>query len=238
MSIKCIIVDDEPLAIKVIENHLQGFDDFEMVATCNDAIESFSHLKNESVDLMFLDINMSGISGIDFIKYLKEPPLIVITTAYREYAVESFELNVFDYLVKPISFPRFSKTISKVIEYFQTIKSPKVPLTKNIEEELYIFIKADKKMVKVYFTEILYVESLKDYVRIVTPSESYITHHNLGNFTALLPEDKFLRIHRSYTIALDKIKAVEGNNVEIERKKIPIGRNYQSEIKKQILNQS
>lgn len=231
MKIKCLIVDDEPLAINVIKNHLTAFDDLEVMGSCGDAVEAFNFIKAQPADLIFLDINMPELNGMEFIRSLEKPPLVIITTAYREYAVEGFELNVFDYLVKPISFPRFVKAVDKVLEHFQ-IKG-----SKGSDENDYIFIKVDKKIVKVYYNDILYVESLKDYVRVVTKTENHITHQNLGTFTASLPETQFIRIHRSYTISLDKIKALDGNDIEITNKKIPIGRNYQAEIKKRILGQ-
>ena len=231
MKIKCLIVDDEPLAINVIKRHLSGFEGFEVVACCEDAMEAYQVLKaHEDIQLMFLDINMPEVSGMDFIKSLDIKPLIVITTAYREYAVESFELDVFDYLVKPIALSRFIKTIEKVTEYLRAVT------TEDEQVIDYMFVKVDKKIVKVFFTEILYIESLKDYVRIVTSTENLITHHNLRSITKTLPQDKFIRIHRSYTIALDKIRSIEGNDVEISGKKLPIGRNYQKNIKKRILN--
>lgn len=231
MKVKCLIVDDEPLAINVIKSHLKSFENFEVTGSCGDAMEAFNFIKTYPIDLVFLDINMPELSGMDFIRNLEQAPLIIITTAYREFAVEGFELNVFDYLVKPISFPRFVKSIDKFLAY-SNIK------TDSESNEIdYAFIKVDKKIVKVFYNDILYIESLKDYVRIVTQAENYITHQNLGAFTASLPQAQFLRIHRSYTISLSKIKALDGNNIEIANKQIPIGRNYQVEIKKQILNQ-
>lgn len=232
MKIKCLIVDDEPLAINVIKRHLKGFDEFEVVATCNDAMEAFKVLKNTRIHLMFLDINMPELSGIDFIKGLDEKPLVVITTAYREFAVESFELDVFDYLVKPIALPRFVKTIDKAIDFYRLLNSSR---SKHNEANDYLFVKVDKKIVKVFFSDILYIESLKDYVRIVTQYENLITHHNLRSISRSLPADKFLRIHRSYTISIEKVRSLEGNNVQIQDKMIPIGRNYQKKIKKHIL---
>lgn len=233
MKVKCLIVDDEPLAINVIKNHIKSFTDFEVVSTCEDAMEAFHLLKKHSIDLIFLDINMPGLNGIELIKSLEQPPMVVITTAYREHAVEGFELNVFDYLIKPISLPRFVKTADKVMEHFQILKRA-LGIQKPPDSD-YLFIKVDKKIVKIFLSDILYVESLKDYVRIFTEAENFITHQNLGNFTASLPPDQFLRIHRSFTIALDKIKALVGNDVEIGNKKIPIGRNYQQDIRKRIL---
>lgn len=238
MKINCLIIDDEPLAANVIKNHLKSFPNIEVLATCQDALEAFRYLTKATstkVDVMFLDINMPEISGMDLIKRLDNKPLTVITTAYREFAVESFELDVFDYLVKPIAFERFAKTIQKAQEHFDIVNKISITEQQNDSEENSLFIKVDRKMVKVFFSDILYVESLKDYIRIVTTSENLITHSNLGNFTPHLPNDRFLRIHRSYTVALNRIKALEGNNVMIGSKSIPIGRNYQAETKRRIL---
>lgn len=234
MKIKCLIVDDEPLAINVIRRHLGSFEEFEVVDCCNDAMQAFQVLKKKDIHLMFLDINMPELSGIDFIKGLDTKPLVVITTAYREFAVESFELDVFDYLVKPIALPRFVKTMDKAMEYFRLLNSQP---SKHKENNDYLFIKVDKKMVKVFFSDILYIESLKDYVRVVTQYENFITHHNLRSISKSLPADKFIRIHRSYTVAIEKIRSLEGNNVGIQDKMLPIGRNYQKEIKKHILKE-
>lgn len=238
MKINCLIVDDEPLAANVIKSHLKNFPEIGVLATCQDALETFHYLTNcisNKVDLMFLDINMPEISGMQLIKRLDDKPLTVITTAYREFAVESFELDVFDYLVKPIAFDRFAKTIHKIQEHFDIANKISITNQQNDSEENSLFIKVDRKMVKVYFSDILYIESLKDYIRIVTTSENLITHSHLGNFIPNLPNDRFLRIHRSYAVALNRIKALEGNNVIIGSKSIPIGRNYQAETKRRIL---
>ncbi|GAA5042712.1 DNA-binding response regulator [Marivirga lumbricoides] len=228
MKLKCIIVDDEPLGRNVINNHLRSFSDLIVVANCNDAMEAFNILKNEQIDFMFLDINMPEITGIDFIKSLKKKPLVIITTAYREYAVESYELDVFDYLVKPISLQRFIKAIDKVTGHFKLLSSRNEPQR---EENNHMFIKVDKKMIKVNFGDILYIESLKDYVRVVTRLGNYITHHNLRSITEILPSDRFIRIHRSFVVAIDEINSLEGNDIRVENKVLPIGRNYQKMIK-------
>ncbi len=233
MKIKTLIVDDEPMAIGVIKNYVEKFDDFELVATSEDPMEAFSILKNESIDLIFLDINMPMISGLEFLKSLHAPPSCVITTAYREYAVESFELDVLDYLVKPVSFTRFLKTVDKINHHFYPERQKE-----GAEGEDYIFIKVDKRMIRVEFSDILYIESLKDYIKIITTSDSYITHQNLVGIAKVLPENRFLRIHRSYTVAIDKITMLEGNCVEVGGKQLPIGRNFQTEAKKIILKKS
>lgn len=238
MKINCLIVDDEPLAANVIKKYLTNFTEVEVLNTCQDALEAFSYLssnRHKTTDLMFLDINMPEISGMELMRRLDTKPLTIITTAYREHAVESYELDVFDYLMKPIAYSRFSKTIEKAIEHFNLMHKVTNSSLLAAEEE-YLFIKVDKKMVKVYLADILYIESLKDYVRVVCANQNFITHSNLGNFTAQLSSDKFLRVHRSYTVSLSKIKALEGNTVSIGNKIIPIGRNYQVTTKKLILS--
>ncbi len=242
MKIKCLIIDDEPLAIRVIENHLKNFSDFEVIHTCNNPIEGFNLLVQESVDLVFLDINMPRVNGLDFIRNLSVSPLIIITTAYREYAVESFELDVIDYLVKPISLERFMISLKKVSRQMHLQKEAKKNSTKStimpLEDYDHFFVKVNKKLIKIFFNDILYIESLKDYVSIKTISKDYITHYNLAAITRLIPEDKFIRIHRSFTISLNKVDAIEGNCIHINGNIVPIGRNYVKEVKDKILKGS
>ncbi|NVK52461.1 MAG: response regulator transcription factor [Flavobacteriaceae bacterium] len=233
MDIKCIIIDDEPLAIKVIENHLQEFDNITVVATFNNPITAIQLLESEKIDIIFLDINMPKMNGLEFVKSLALKFNIIITTAYREYAVESYDLDVIDYLVKPISFNRFLKAINKTTQ--------KIAVQRGIQQEKenkdsYIFLKVDKKLVKILFDEILYIESLKDYIKIFTTTDSYLVHKSLTSITEELPGKRFLRIHRSFTISLDKVKSIEGNSVDINLKRIPIGRKYINQAKQIILN--
>lgn len=236
MKFKCLIIDDEPLAINVIKNYLSHFKNFEIASTCKNAVEGFNFLSNQEIDVIFLDINMPTVSGLDFLRSLQNPPAVVITTAYREYAVESFELDVTDYLVKPFSLQRFMKTIHRIEKKSLTNEKSEKPKTE--KEKPHIFFKVDKKMVRVYLDDILYVESLKDYVRIKTYDESLINHNNLVSIAELLPATGFVRVHRSFIIATDKVKAIDGNQVEIADKLIPIGRNYQKEVKELLLGKS
>ena len=234
MKIRCIIIDDEPLAIKVIENHLSEFQNFEIVERFDNPILALELLEEGIIDVVFLDINMTKMNGLDFLRNTVLKTNIVITTAYREYAIESFDLNVLDYLVKPIPFNRFLKAINKITQqvYFQRGGHKEL----NYEKESHIFLKVEKKLIKIKFEDILYIESLKDYVKIVTPIENYLVHKSLTSITEELPQDQFLRIHRSFTVALDKIKSVEGNSVEINVTRIPIGRKYNNQAKQIILN--
>jgi DNA-binding LytR/AlgR family response regulator len=233
MKIKCVIIDDEPLAIKVIEDHLKNFDHIEVVAALNTPLKAYSILEQEKVDVIFLDINMPQISGFTFIENLTHKPLIVITTAYREYAVKSYELNILDYLVKPIPFNRFLKTINKVYQQVYIGSNANDTL---IQHDPHIFLKVNKKLVKVNLNDILIIESLKDYIKVITALDDYVVHKSLTTITEELPQSNFIRIHRSYTISINKIDAIEGNIVEIANRKIPIGRNYQKLTKERILN--
>jgi len=233
MKIKCIIIDDEPLAISVIENHLKNFDHVEIVETFNNPLKAYRVLEQEKIDLIFLDINMPQMTGFAFIENLSYKPLIVITTAYREYAVKSFELNILDYLVKPIPFNRFLKTINKV--YQQVYVSNKAADV-SLQQEPHIFLKVNKKLIKINLNDILYIESLKDYIKVITTLGDYVVHKSLTAITEELPHSNFIRIHRSYTISINKVIALEGNTVEISNRKIPIGRNYVKQTKERIFN--
>lgn len=234
MSIKCLIIDDEPLAINVIQNYLQQIDDFEIIDTFNNAVDGLNYLNNNTVDLIFLDINMPILDGLNFIKSLENKPLIIITTAHEEFAVETYELDVLDYLVKPIPFPRFMKALNKV---HKTLNESKI-YQYDTKERPFIFIKIEKKkMKKVYLDELLVIECLKDYLKIITSTKSYIIHQTLSSFTEQLPAGKFIRIHRSFTISIDKIDTIEGNSVEIGGIRYVIGRTYR-DVKDKILKSS
>jgi DNA-binding LytR/AlgR family response regulator len=233
MNIKCIIIDDEPLAIQVIENHLKNFDYFEVVNTFNNPLKAYRQLEKEKIDVVFLDINMPQMTGFDFLDNLTDKPLIIITTAYREYAVKSFELNVLDYLVKPIPFNRFLKTINKINQQLHQNTSA---IEVGLQQEPHMFLKVNKKLIKVNLNDILYIESLKDYIKVITKLGDYVVHKSLTAISEELPQSNFIRIHRSYTISINKINALEGNTVEIANRTIPIGRNYLRIARERILN--
>jgi DNA-binding LytR/AlgR family response regulator len=231
MKIRSLIIDDEPLAIKVIENYLKEFEDVQVVQTFNNALDALNFLKDENVDLIFLDINMPLLDGLSFIQVLEDKPAIVITSAHKEFAVETYELDVLGYLVKPISFPRFVKSINRAIKAINGKKH----LVHDLHDRPHIFVKVDKKKLqKIFLDEILVVESLKDYLKINTLTNKYIIHQTLSSFTSQLP-DNFIRIHRSYTISLDKVDVVEGNSLEIDGIRYTIGRTYIEEVKSKIL---
>ncbi|UNY99213.1 response regulator transcription factor [Zhouia spongiae] len=233
MKLKCVIIDDEPLAVNVIKNYVSQISSLELLNTFNSAIESMDFLQKNNVDLLFLDINMPLLNGLDFIQNMEKCPLIVITTAHEEYAVKSYELEVLDYLVKPIPFNRFLKAVNKAQKEIES--HSKETFT---GEKDFIFIKIDKKKLKkVYLDDILAVESLKDYIKIITKTGKHIVHQTLTSFTDDLPSDRFIRIHRSYTISIDKVEVIEGNSVEIDGIRYTIGRSYLNEVKKILLNE-
>jgi len=232
MKIKCLIIDDEPLAVSVVKNYLEQIVDAELINSFTNTIDALNFLKNNTVDVIFLDINMPVLDGLNFIKILKNPPLIIITSAYTKFAIETYELDVLDYLVKPFEFHRFMKAFNKVYNVLNIHQNSAE--SNNVRP--YLFIKIDKKkMKKIFLDEILVIECLKDYLKINTISGRFITHSTLSDFTELLPSKNFIRIHRSFTIAMDKIDAVEGNSVEIDGIRYIIGRSYIENVKAKIL---
>lgn len=235
---KCIIVDDEPLAREVLESYVDRIDGLDLLASCDNAVKAFDILKKENVDLIFLDIQMPKLNGIDFLKVLNPQPKVIFTTAYREYAIESYELDVIDYLLKPISFQRFLMAVSKAMNGQLAVSNEATQITMPDElrsEQPYIFLKADRKMVKVYLKDILYIESLKDYVRIKMPQKDVVSLQKISYLEQKLPEDCFVRIHRSFIVPIRKIEAFSQNVIEIDGVELPIGRNYKEEVL-QILN--
>ena len=234
MKIKCIIIDDEPLAIKVVERHLIEFEYMELIDSFNTPIAALPLIDKEEIDVIFLDINMPKMSGLDFIRTLTHKPHIVITTAYREFAVESFDLDVLDYLVKPIPFGRFLKTINKITKRIN-LEKDKI-IESSIKDEPFIFLKVDKKLMKIKLNDILFIESLKDYIKVITILGDFLVHKSMTSISEELPDNNFMRIHRSFTIAINKISFVEGNSIMIANRRIPIGRNYLQAAKQKILN--
>ena len=228
---KCLIIDDEPIAIRVIKKHLSAFTDFEVIAECNNALEAMSVLSKENIDLLFCDIQMPQITGVDFVRSLAHPPKIIFTTAYRDYAIEAFELNVIDYLLKPISFERFTKAINNFLE-LTSLKHTEIQINKNIETTIreFIFLKADKKHYKIDLCDILYFESMGDYVVVFTANKKIVTKEKISNLAEKLPKNQFLQIHRSYIISIPKIESVGPGFVEINKKKLPVGRSYKTEL--------
>ncbi len=235
MNIRCLIIDDEPLAQRVIEKYAENIPFLEIVEKCSNAVEAIEVLHNREVDLLFLDINMPRLSGMDFLKTLKNPPLVIITTAYAEYAIQGYELDVADYLMKPFAFDRFYKAIQKVEELIKGRELPHFePREAGRQEESFIFVKSSKKTYKVNLDEILYIEALGDYVKIYTTDKMIISYQSLKNIETLLPASSFPRIHKSFIIALSRIDLIEGNHVKIKDRQIPIGTNFKNDFERLI----
>jgi len=231
MKTRCIIVDDEPLAVEAIQMHVEKFDSLRLVATCRDAFQAFDILNRTRIDLMFLDIQMPEVTGLDFLKSLKNPPKVILTTAYRDYAIDAFDLNVIDYLLKPISFDRFMQAINKFYEQ----SSSELVMPGNTRNQVesnpdHIYVRSDKKNVKIRFDEILYIESIKDYVKIVCINRTIISKILISELESKLPAELFLRIHRSYIICIRNIEAYSQTHIEVPGKELPIGRNYKHEV--------
>lgn len=227
-KIKCLITDDEPLAVQVLEKYVRNLDYLELAGCCSNAIETINFLQKNKIDLLFLDIQMPGLTGIDFLKTLMRPPRVILTTAYREYALEGFDLNVLDYLLKPISFERFLVAVNKFLALKQYDPGTIVPATvlQPQNNDSFIYLKADKKMIKVYLRDILFIESLKDYVRVKTNKQEIVTYQKISYLEEKLPDDRFLRIHRSYIVAIDKITSFNATTIDIGSETLTIGRLY------------
>ena len=229
---KCIIIDDEPIAIRVIKMYLSAFTDFKVVAECSNALEAMPIISNEKIDLMFCDIQMPQITGVDFVRSLAHSPKVIFTTAYRDYAVDAFELNVVDYLLKPISFERFTKAINNFMEQNAAKNSEQNISETDSTQRDFIFLKADKKHHKVNLSDILYFESLGDYVIAFTTDKKIVTKERISNLAKQLSGNNFIQIHRSYIVSISKIESVGSGFVEINKKKLPVGRNYKPELTK------
>ncbi|WP_074408453.1 MULTISPECIES: LytR/AlgR family response regulator transcription factor [Aquimarina] len=227
---RCLIIDDEKLARQLIENHIAKIDNFEVVFSCKSAIEAINILNSEHIDLLFLDVEMPVLLGTDFYKNLLQKPKVIFTTAYREYAVEGFELNAIDYLVKPITFGRFFKAIEK----FLASQNHKIEIqasSETLQSKNYIFVTADRKQVKVQFDDILFVESVKNYIKIRTENKSLLVKFSISSFQDVL-DARFLRVHRSFIINKDKITAYTKHDIEIGTIEIPIGEIYKNILAK------
>jgi DNA-binding LytR/AlgR family response regulator len=234
MQLKIILVDDEPHAIEILVKYLENFSEIEVVAQCGNAIQAFHALQQQKVDLMFLDIKMPGLKGTDLLRSLKNPPKVIFTTAYQDYALEGFDLNAIDYLLKPIPFDRFLRAMDKVFTIFEVgnrqIGVAEKPVQNN--KDVFLYLKVDRKMVKVNVTEIFWIESLRDYIKVVLKDRVVISKQKISMLEALLPEDDFIRIHRSFIVSMAKIEGYHAHAVDIAGKELPIGRNYKSDCQR------
>jgi len=235
-QINCLIVDDEPLARDILSEYIAKLEFLNLVASCGNAIEAYNYIQKGDIDLLFLDIRMPRLSGIDLIKNLSSPPDIIFTTAYSSYAIEGYELEAVDYLLKPVSFERFLKAVNR----FGKIHSPENSFNEIVEEstnynEAFIYLKSEKKMVKVFLKDILYIESLRNNSKLVTTVREIISSTSISELEEKLPQFKFLRIHRSFIIALDKISAFSTSHIEIGKYELPIGRLYKNDVADKLL---
>lgn len=232
MKLNCLIIDDEPLARKGLEEYLNEIDFLHRVASCESALKASQFLTNEKVDLLYLDIHMPKLSGIDFLRVLKHPPLTIITTAYPDYAVEGYSLDVIDYLVKPITFERFLRASQKALEFFQLRQRAE----HNLQDEMdYFFVRCDSKFEKVFFRDVSYVEALQNYAIIHVPERKLITYLTLTSLENQLPKDRFVKVHKSYIVSVPHIQAIEGNEILIKNDRIPISRSLRDEVIQQIM---
>ena len=220
----CIIIEDEPLAAEILQEYIADIPFLNLKNTYKDALTALEDLRSNEIDLIFLDINLPKLKGFDFIQTLKNPPHIIITTAYHEYALQGYDLNIVDYLLKPIEFSRFLKAINK-LKLLNSQKSYSSTVFVAAESS-YMFVNTGKKKVKIYFRDILYIESLKEYIKVFTADKAIVTKYQLGQIEEQLPKGDFLRIHRSFIVAKDKIDAYTSSEVEIGAKQLPIGRSY------------
>jgi len=237
MKLRCLIIDDEQLALDILEDYISRLDRLELIGRCQNAIEAFNILQQEQVDLIFVDIQMPRLTGIDLVKNLPHPPKVIFTTAYREYALDSYELNALDYLLKPISFDRFLRAVNKAIPQVTSLSNA-VPIVHAIpsEQDAFVYLKSDKKMVKVFLKDILYIESLAAYVQVHTTDRKITCYKKISEFEEKLPQDQFLRVHRSFLVATRHIAAYTSAHIEIDDQEIPIGRNFKNEVLKALKN--
>jgi DNA-binding LytR/AlgR family response regulator len=233
MKTNCVIVDDEPLAIKLLESHIEKIDNLEVVASCTNAMQAFGVLRDKKVDLLFMDIQMPQLTGIDFLRALKNQPRVIITTAYRQYALEGYELDVVDYLLKPISFERFLKAVNKYYHYstgdMQVVQAGSHDTS---GRRAFMDVKENKKIIRIYLEDILFIEGLNEYVGINTKERRIVTKGSLTRIEEKLPSEQFMRIHKSFIVPLSRVHAFSSTSVEIDNKELPIGRSYKNIVLK------
>lgn len=235
--IRCLIVDDEPLAQNVIESYIQRVNFLTLAGKCENAIEAYQALEQGPVELIFCDIQMPEITGIEFVKALKSAPFVIFTTAFPEYAIEGFNVDAIDYLLKPIAFERFFKSVMKVKSQIDKGSETSRPETQRSDDKDHLFVKEDYKLVKINHADIFYIQGMKDYVRIYTTSKEIITHITMKRLEDLLPKDHFFRTHKSFIIRLSAIKTIYGNMIEMTNKaQVPIGLQYREQLMTRVNN--
>lgn len=235
MNLRCLIVDDEPPALDVLELYIESVERLTVAARCENAVQAFLTLQQQPIDLMFLDITMPKLLGTDFLRTLRNPPPVIITTAYREYALDGYELDVVDYLLKPIPFDRFLRAVGKVMKVTESLIPMPIPDTEPARhgEAGFLFFRADRKLVKVLTSDILYIESLKDYIKIITTSSKpLMVKQTISAVEAMLPTDQFVRVHRSFIAAASRVTTYTPRHVEVAGQELPIGRLYQKDVER------
>lgn len=233
MKLRSLIVEDEPPAQEIISGYLRNCGQLELVKICPDALAAMEVLNREPIDLIFLDINLPMISGFTFLKTIEKPPMIIFTTAYPEYAVEGFEANAVDYLVKPFSFERFLKAVNKAIAQAHNAQNT-TGINSSSERHQYILLRSDKKLYKVLLSEIFYIEATGDYLKVYYSDKYLVVHGTINGFLEKFPGGEFLRVHKSFVISVDKINYIEGNQIRIGTTFIPIGRSYKEEVEQRL----
>lgn len=238
MNIRTLIVDDEPHAIEVIEKYIGNFNEIELVAKCNNAVQAFQILQKDPIDLLFLDIKMPGLLGTELVRTLKNPPKVIFTTAFQDYALEGFDLNAVDYLLKPISFDRFLRAMDKIFNGSKPLTQHVHTLVPQFETktENFIYLRVDRKTVKINVNDIYWIESLKDYIKVVLADKTLVSKQKISVVAELLPDDLFLRIHRSFIVAVNKIESYHSYAIDVLGKELPIGRNYKEECRRRLRN--
>lgn len=230
--IKYCIIDDEPIAHRIIEGYCQNLPYLQKAGNCYNAFEAMQLLNQTSVDLIFLDINMPKLSGFDFLKSLQNPPLTIVTSAYKEFALEGYELNISDYLLKPFSFARFLKAMNKAVGMKTPMATHPIPNTEKVKT--HFFLKGDKKIHQIHFEEILFIEAYGNYTKVYLEDEMIVSHEKISVMENLLPIPDFLRVHKSFIVAIKKIKVIEGNRIFIREHQVPIGQTYKNGLMKRI----
>ena len=228
-TIRCLVVDDEPPAREILTRYIKEIPSLELIGECSNAIQALNSLQTQSVDLVFLDVNMPQLKGTDLLKIIRHPPKVIFTTAHSEYALEGYELDIVDYLLKPIRFDRFVKAVHKV-----TYLDSSLHATPAIEkkQEAFVYFRAERKMVKVLLNDILFIESMKDYIKVITSNGVIITKQSMNSVEAMLPPNQFIRTHRSFIVSLSKIKSFTHELIEVEKAEIPIGKLFRNGVMK------
>ena len=231
MKMRCLIIDDEPLAVRLVNSYCQQLPELEVVGTCSSAIEAYRILRQQRVDLLFLDIKMPQMLGTDFIRSLTNPPKVILITAYRKYALDGYELDIIDYVLKPLSFSRFIKAVAKAGRVFSVEEEIKKPTEDEEQKDAFLYFRIDKEMTKVQLNDILFIESCKEYVKLYLENKRpLLVKQSISSLEKLLSPHRFLRVHRSYMVTIERVQSYNATHLRIQEVNIPIGRFYKSNV--------